>query len=83
MEPPDSTARVLLVLAYSVKIEPRGQKTVPLECTRKLTDQMNIRIDAGFHQRNPNVLIPPYCVDNLGMHLTQNTSLLLFLILVM
>ena len=66
MELPDSTTRVLLVLAYFVKIEPRGQRTVPLECTRKLTDQMDIRIDAGFHHRNPNVHIPPSCVDNPG-----------------
>ena len=64
MELPDSTAGFLLVLAYSVKIEPRGQRTVPLECTRKLTDQMDIRIDAGFHHRNPNVCIPPSCEDN-------------------
>ena len=64
IELPDSTAGVLLVLAYSVKIEPRGQRTVPLECTRKLTDQMDIRIDAGFHHRNPDVYIPPSCVDN-------------------
>ena len=66
MELPDSTAGVPLVLAYSVKIEPGGQRTVPLECTRKLTDQMDIRIDTGFHHRNPNVHIPPSCVDNPG-----------------
>ena len=47
MELPDSTARVPLDLAYSVKIEPGGQRTVPLECTRKLMDQMDIRIDTG------------------------------------
>ena len=66
MELPDSTARVPLVLAYSVKIEPGGQRTVPLEFTRKITDQMDIRIDTGFHQRNPNVHILPSCVNNLG-----------------
>ena len=66
MELPDSTTGVLLVLAYSVKIEPRGQRTVLLECTRKLTDQMDISIDTGFHHRNPNVHIPPSCVDNPG-----------------
>ena len=64
MELPDSTTKVPLVLAYSVKIEPRGQRAVPLECTRKLTDQMDIRIDAGFHHRNPNVHIPPSCVHD-------------------
>ena len=57
MELPDSTTRVPLVLAYSVKIEPGGQRTVPLECTRKLMDQMDIRIDTGFHNINPNVHI--------------------------
>ena len=66
MELPDSTAGVPLVLAYSVKIEPRGQRTVPLECTRKLMDQMDIRIDTGFHHRNPNVHILPSCVENPG-----------------
>ena len=67
MELPDSTAGVPLVLAYSVKIEPRGQRTVPLECTRKLMDQMDIRIDTGFHHRNPNANpIPPSCVENPG-----------------
>ena len=49
MELPDSTAGVPLVLAYSVKIEPGGQRRVPLEYTRKLTDQIDIRVDAGFH----------------------------------
>ena len=37
MELPDSTAGDLLVLAYSVKIEPGGQRTIPLECTKKNT----------------------------------------------
>ena len=27
---------------------------------------MDIRINAGFHQRNPNVYIPPSCIDNPG-----------------
>ena len=66
MELPDSTVGVLLVLAYSVKLEPRDQRTVPLECTRKLMDQMDIRIDPEFHHRNPNVHIPPSCVENPG-----------------
>ena len=62
MELPDSTTGVPLALAYSVKIEPRGHRTVPLECTRKHKDQMDIRIDTGFHHRNPNVHIPASCV---------------------
>ena len=67
IELPDSTTGVPLVLAYSVKTELRGQRTVPLECTRKLTDQMDIKIDAGFHHRNPNEHVPPpSCVDNAG-----------------
>ena len=66
MELPDSTAGVPLALAYSVKIEPGGHKTVPLECTRNLVDQMDIKIDTGFHHRNPNVHIPPSCVENPG-----------------
>ena len=27
-------------------------------------DQMDIKIDIGFHHRNPNVHIPPSCVEN-------------------
>ena len=64
MELPDSIAGVSLVLAYSVKIEPGGQRTVPLLCTRKLVDQMDIRINTGFHHRNPNVHIAPSCGEN-------------------
>ena len=37
MELPDSITEVLLVLAYSVKIEPRSQRTVPLECTKSMS----------------------------------------------
>ena len=37
---------------------------VPLECTRQLTDQMDIRIDTGFHHKNPNIYIPPSCINN-------------------
>ena len=29
-------------------------------------DQMDIRIDTGFHHRNPDVHIPPSCVENSG-----------------
>ena len=55
MELPDTTSGVPLVLAHSVKIQPGGNLEVPLECTRQLTDQMDIRIDTGFHHKNPNM----------------------------
>ena len=59
IELPDSTSGVPLVLGYSVKICPGGHLTVPLECTRPITDRMDIRMDMGFHYRNPNVYTPP------------------------
>ena len=64
MELPDTTSGVPLVLARSVKIRPGGNLEVLLECTRQLTDQMDIRIDAGFHHKNPNIYIPPCCINN-------------------
>ena len=64
IELPDSTSGVPLVLGYSVKICPGGHCTVPLECTRPITDRMNIRMDMGFQHRNPNVYIPPSFVNN-------------------
>ena len=64
IELPDSTSGVPLVLGYSVKICPGGNLTVPLECTRPVTDRMDIRMDIGFHLRNPNVYIPPSFVNN-------------------
>ena len=45
-------------------VRPGGNLEVPLECTRKLMDQMDIRIDTGFHHKNPNVYIPSSCVRN-------------------
>ena len=63
IELPD-TSGIPLVLASSVKIQPGGNLEVPLECTRKLTNQMDIRIDAGFHHKNPNVCILPSCINN-------------------
>ena len=48
MELPDTTSGIPLVLA----------------CTRQLTDQMDIRIDTGFHHKNPNIYIPPSCINN-------------------
>ena len=64
IELPDSTPGVPLVLAYSVKICLGGNLTVPLECTRPITDRIDIRIDARFHHRNPNVYVPPSFVNN-------------------
>ena len=55
IELPDSTLGVPLVLSYLVKIHPGGHLTVPLECTRAVTDRMDIRMDIRFHHRNPNV----------------------------
>ena len=64
MELLDTTSGVPLVLARSIKIRPGGNLEVPLECTRQLTDQMDIRIDTGFHHKNPNIYIPPCCINN-------------------
>ena len=64
MELPDTTSGVPLVLVRSVKIRPGGNLEVPLECTRQLTDKMDIRIDTGFHHKNPNTYIPPRCINN-------------------
>ena len=64
IELPDMTSGIPLVLARSIKIQPGGNLEVPLECTRQLTNQMDIRIDTGFHHKNPNVYIPPSCINN-------------------
>ena len=64
IELPDSTSGVPLVLGHSVKICPGGHLTAPLECTRPVTDRMDIRMDVRFHYRNPNVYIPPSFVNN-------------------
>ena len=64
MELPDTTSGIPLVLVRSIKIRPGGNLEVPLECTRQLTDQMDIRIDTGFHHKNPNIYIPPSCINN-------------------
>ena len=58
MELQNTTAGIPLAMAYSVKIEPGGHRKVPLECSQ-LEDQMDIRVDAGFHHRKLNVYIPP------------------------
>ena len=49
MELQDTTAGISLAMAHSVTIEPGGHRTVPLECNSQLEDQMDIRVDAGFH----------------------------------
>ena len=64
MELPDTTSGVPLALVRSIKIRPGGNLEVPLECTRQLTDQMDIRIDTGFHHKNPNIYIPLCCINN-------------------
>ena len=64
MELPDTTSGIPLVLARSIKIRPGGNLEVPLECTRQLTNQMDIRIDTGFHHKNSNIYIPPSCINN-------------------
>ena len=64
MELPDTTSGMPLVLVCSVKIRPGGNLEVPLECTRQLSDQMDIRIDTGFHNKNPNIYIPLSCINN-------------------
>ena len=60
----DTTSGIPLVLAHFVKIQPGGNLEVPLECTRKLTNHIDIRIDTSFHHKNPNVYIPPSCINN-------------------
>ena len=57
MELPDMTSGIPLVLARSIKIQPGGNLEVPLECTRQLTNQMDIRIDTGFHHKIPNIYV--------------------------
>ena len=64
MDLPDTTSDIPLVLACSIKIRPGGNLGVLLECTRQLTNQMDIRIDAGFHHKNPNIYISPSCINN-------------------
>ena len=64
IELPDTTSGIPLVLAHSVKLRPGSNLEVPLECTRKLNNHMDIRIDTSFHHKNPNVYIPPSCVNN-------------------
>ena len=64
MELPDTTSGIPLVLVRSIKIRPEGNLEVPLECTRQLTNHMDIRIDTGLHHKNPKIYIPPSCINN-------------------
>ena len=64
MELPDTTPGIPLVLACSIKIRSGGNLEVLLDCTRQLTNQMDIRFDTGFHHKNPNIYIPPSCINN-------------------
>ena len=73
MELPDTTSGIPLVLACSIKIRPGGNLEVPLECTRQLTNQMDIRIDTGFHHKNPNIYIPLHVLTTLTTNITLNT----------
>ena len=58
IELPDSTSGVPLVLGYSVKIHPGGNLMVPLECTRPVTDRIDIRMDV-FTTGTPMYIYPP------------------------
>ena len=74
MELPDTTSGIPLVLARSVKIQPGDNLEVLLECTRQLTNQMDIRIDTGFHHKNPNIYIyPRHVLTTLTTNITPNT----------
>ena len=80
MELPDTTSGVPLVLAHSIKIQPGGNLEVLLECTRQLTDQMDIRIDTGFHHKNPNIYVPPSCITTLTTNIIPGICHLQYLI---
>ena len=69
----DTTSGIPLVLACSIKIRPGGNLEVSLECTRKLTNQMDIRIDAGFHTKTPMYTYPLHVLTTLTTNTTPNT----------
>ena len=73
MELPDTTSGIPLVLAHSIKICPGGNLEVPLECTRQLTNQMDIRIDTGFHHKNPAYIYPLHVLTTLTTNIIPNT----------
>ena len=59
IELPDSTSGVPLVLGNLVKICPGGHITVLLECTRPVTNRMDIRMDIGFTTETQMYIFPP------------------------
>ena len=73
----ESTSGVPLVLGYSVKIGSGGHLMVPLECTRPVTDRMNIRMDIGFHHKNLNVYMSCTECKICAVVATRSTSMTL------
>ena len=61
IELPDSTSGVPLVLGHSVKICSGGHLTVPLECTRPVTDRMDIEWILGFTTGTQLYIFPQFC----------------------
>ena len=57
MELQGTTAGILLTIVYSLKIEPGGHRTVPLECNSQLEDQMDIRVDAVHDPSSHNCAV--------------------------
>ena len=66
MELPDSTARVLLVLTYSVKMNAEVREQFHWSAPENSQIKWISALMQGFPHRNPNVHIPPSCVDNPG-----------------
>ena len=73
IELPDTTLGIPLVLACSIKIQPGGNLEVPLECTRKLTNHMDIRIDTGFHHKTPMCIYPLHVLTIQIINTVPNT----------
>ena len=80
MELPDTTSGIPLVLVRSVKIRPGSNLEVPLECTRQLTDQMDIRIDTGFHHKTQTYTYHLHALTTLTTNITPGTCHLQYLI---
>ena len=60
IEIPDTTSGIPLLLACSIKIQPGVNLEVPLECIRKLTNHMGIRIDTGLPSQEPQCVHTPF-----------------------
>ena len=80
MELPDTTSGLPLVLARSIKIQPGGNLEVPLECTRQLTDQMDIRIDTGFHHKTQTYIYHLHALTTLTTNIIPGICHLQYLI---